>query len=114
MVPHVHGFSRYRGSFLLLGPDVSLQLMADSSQIPKPAEFGSCCDELEKAMSLPPNKMFWVSDDGVLWLSIGYVQSEDGLGWMDHAVLYCPFCGRSLQTAEEISLKAKPTTSSPQ
>jgi hypothetical protein len=42
----------------------------------------------------------------VLYLTIGGVRTEQGVGWMDHAVLFCPFCGTKLQTKEEISLKA--------
>jgi len=70
-----------------------------------PSEFGSCCKELKDSMTIPQQKFLWV-DDGVLFLTIGGVESESGMGWLDHAVLFCPFCGTRLQTEEEIRLKA--------
>jgi hypothetical protein len=42
--------------------------------------------------------MFRVDEEtGVLYLAVGYVETEDGPGWMDHAVMFCPFCGATLQ-----------------
>jgi hypothetical protein len=61
--------------------------------------FGSCCTDLREAMTQPPNSMFRVDEEtGVLYLSVGYVETEDGPGWMDQAVMFCPFCGATLQT----------------
>ena len=50
----------------------------------------------------PPNSLFMVSDKGVLFLSVGFVMTENGPGWFDHAVRFCPFCGKELQTDDEI------------
>lgn len=72
----------------------------------RPTEFGSCCKDLKDAMSVPQQKFFWANEQGVLYLTIGGVQTEQGMGWMDQAVLFCPFCGTRLQTKEEIRLKA--------
>jgi hypothetical protein len=39
-------------------------------------------------------------------MSVGWIQSEDGVGWFDAAVLFCAFCGARLQTDEEIKRRA--------
>jgi hypothetical protein len=70
------------------------------------AEFGSCCDDLKHAMTIPPNSLFRKSESGVLYLAVGYVQSDEGIGWMDQAVIFCPFCGKRLQSKEEIRMKS--------
>jgi hypothetical protein len=69
-------------------------------------EFGSCCKALHDAMQTPPNSLFRVSEDGVFYLTVGYVQTEEGLGWMDQAVIFCPFCGRRLQSEADIREKS--------
>jgi len=51
--------------------------------------------------------MFRVEGNGVLYLSVGYVMTENGPGWFDQAVLFCPFCGAQLQTRESIAAAAK-------
>ena len=66
-----------------------------------PASFGSCCKDLADAMEAPPNSLFRI-EDGVLFLSVGFTETEQGLGWFDQAVLFCPFCGVRLQDREEI------------
>jgi len=58
-------------------------------------------------MAEPPNSMFRVEGNGVLYLSVGYVMTENGPGWFDQAVLFCPFCGAQLQTRESIAAAAK-------
>jgi hypothetical protein len=80
----------------------------------KRTEFGSCCKELKDAMTVPPNSLFHVSKWGVLYLTVGYVQAEQGLGWMDQAVIFCPFCGKHLQTREEIRLQGRQAPGAPQ
>ena len=65
--------------------------------------FGSCCKDLRAAMSEPPVSMFQVNDAGVLYLAVGYVETEQGPSWFDMAVLFCPFCGARLQTREEVA-----------
>jgi hypothetical protein len=65
-------------------------------------DFGPCCKDLAEAMSGIPNTFFRIEDNGVLYLTVGYVQTEDGPGFFDQAVLYCPFCGKQLQDADQI------------
>jgi hypothetical protein len=65
--------------------------------------FGSCCKDLDDAMTQVPRSFFRVEDNGVLLLTVGYVQTEQGPGWFDQAVLFCPFCGVQLQTREAIA-----------
>ncbi len=57
-------------------------------------------------MTIPQKKFLWTSEEGVLYLTVGAVETEQGTGWMDQTVLFCPFCGRELQTRDEIRLKA--------
>jgi len=54
-------------------------------------------------MSQPPQSFFRVEKNGALYLSVGYVPTEDGPGFFDQAVLYCPFCGTRLQDPAEIA-----------
>ena len=68
--------------------------------------FGSCCKDLSDAMTKPPNKLLFVETNQVLFLTVGYVETEKGRGWFDQAVIYCPFCGKQLQSREEIARKA--------
>jgi hypothetical protein len=68
--------------------------------------FGSCCAEPEDAMKTPPNSMFRIEGTGVLYFSVGYVETEQGPGWFDQAVIFCPFCGKQLQSKEEIASKS--------
>jgi hypothetical protein len=49
---------------------------------------------------------FQVTEDGVLQLSVAYIETPQGLAWMDQAVLFCPFCGKPLQDKETIRKKA--------
>ena len=69
-------------------------------------DFGDCCRDLADAMQQPPNSFFHVGDNGVLYLAVGYVGTEEGPGLFEHAVLFCPFCGSELQSRQEISKKA--------
>lgn len=64
--------------------------------------FGSCCKDLRDAMTAVQHSLFRVESNGVLYLSVGYVQTEQGVGWFDQAVLHCPFCGQKIQDRDEI------------
>lgn len=64
------------------------------------AASGFCCDGLEYVvMGLPEEAIptFFGTDDGKLMVTVGIVPTEEGLGYMDHAVAFCPFCGTGLQ-----------------
>jgi hypothetical protein len=60
---------------------------------------------LEKAVTEPPNPLIAEQDNGVAYMAVGYIETEQGLGWFDQALLYCPFCGTKLLDAEEIKHK---------
>src|SRR5262245_25115067 len=71
--------------------------------------FEACCKDLHDAMNQPPNSMFRVEENGVLYLAVGYEVTEDGPAWFDQAVLFCPFCGTGVQTREEVSSRVRPS-----
>ena len=68
-------------------------------------DFGSCCKELKEAMSGEEfEPLITVGEDGVLYMSVGLVELEDEEpGMVDHPVFFCPFCGKGLQTPEDVS-----------
>ncbi len=68
-------------------------------------EFGSCCADLAECMR-QPNSLIRVGETGTLFLSIGYLITDEGTGWFDHAVIFCPFCGKQLQDRAEIAERA--------
>ncbi len=51
------------------------------------------------------NALIRTEGDGTLFLTIGYVQMEQGIGWFDHAIIYCPFCGKKLQSRQVLANK---------
>lgn len=71
-------------------------------------QFGSCCKDLKDAMTAPPQSLFRVEENGVLYLTVGYAQTEQGTAWFDQAVIFCPFCGTRIQDGEEIRRKSAP------
>ena len=92
------------GLSLLFGAAKAEKSITKMSNIYKGA-FGSCCKELGEAMSMPPNSFFFVGENEVLYQTEGYVQTDEGSGWFDQAVIFCPFCGKQLQSKEEIATK---------
>lgn len=73
--------------------------------------FGSCCEELQEAMSGEEfEPLITVGDDGVLYMSVGMVELEDEEpGMVDHPIFFCPFCGTGLQTPEDVKAKTGDT-----
>jgi hypothetical protein len=69
-------------------------------------EFGSCCKDLKESMEMPHNSMFRIEDNDVLYLTIGSINTPEGKGWFDRAVIFCPFCGKQLQTRDDIQRKS--------
>ncbi len=69
--------------------------------------LGSCCKDLRDAINEPPNSLFVINEHDILYLSVGYVLTDDGLGWFDQAVLFCPFCGTKIQDKDDIAQKVK-------
>ena len=74
--------------------------------MPTARDFGACCKDLQDAMTGVPESFFRVGGNGVFYLTVGCVRTEHGPGYFDQAVMYCPFCGRKLQTAEEVASRA--------
>jgi len=72
-----------------------------------PQEFGSCCEELQDAMSGEEfEPLITVGDDGILYMSVGLIDLEDDEpGMVDHPVFFCPFCGTKVQDAQEVRAK---------
>ncbi|AZV19230.1 hypothetical protein EOD10_17540 [Mesorhizobium sp. M7A.T.Ca.TU.009.01.3.2] len=66
-----------------------------------------CCSTLQEVMTELPSPSFFETDDGVLMVTVGTVETEDGPGYFDQAVMFCPFCGTELQTDEIIAGKVK-------
>jgi hypothetical protein len=69
--------------------------------------FGSCCKDLADSMKQVGKSFFVVEDNKVLYLTVGYILTDKGTGWFDRAVIYCPFCGKQLQSREEIAKRSR-------
>ena len=54
-----------------------------------------------------PNSMFRIESNGVMYLSVAYAETPQGIGWYDHALLFCPFCGAKIQDREAIARGAR-------
>jgi hypothetical protein len=70
--------------------------------------FGTCCNDLKDAMDITkvPNPFFIIGENNILYQTIGYVNTGEGAGYFDQAVIYCPFCGKKLQDKNEIKKKS--------
>ncbi|NKK79539.1 hypothetical protein [Rhizobium leguminosarum] len=67
-----------------------------------------CCDSLKGVVAdlpEPAAPTVYRADNGVLMMVVGLVQSEEGLGYLDQAMMHCPFCGTKLQDAKAIAEK---------
>jgi len=69
--------------------------------------FGNCCEDMVHARTKAPESFFRVAENGVFYLTVGMVMTEDGAGYFDQAVLFCPFCGTALQTRGAIARAPK-------
>lgn len=71
--------------------------------------FGTCCTDLADALNKRkiPNSFFVVSANNILYQTIGYVNTAEGPGYFDKAVIFCPFCGKKLQDKTEIKQRAR-------
>jgi hypothetical protein len=49
-----------------------------------------------------PNPLFRIEDNGVLYITVAYAQTPQGVGWFDEAAIYCPFCGAQIQDRDTI------------
>jgi hypothetical protein len=68
-------------------------------------DFGTCCKDLKDAMEQPPSSSFRI-DDGVLFMTVGFMETDQGVGNFDHAVVFRPFCGKQLQSRQDIAAEA--------
>ncbi len=97
--------------FSSCNPDTKKDSLSDIS---KPSlykgEFGTCCKDLKDAMDkkIVPNSFFRIEENNVLYQTVGYIDTENGPGYFDQAVIYCPFCGTKLQDKEEIQKRRSP------
>ncbi|MGX9988409.1 hypothetical protein ACS4RR_004020 [Rhizobium sp. Z1P35] len=67
-----------------------------------------CCDFLKGVVAdlpEPAAPTVYRADNGVLMMVVGLVRSEEGLGYLDQAIMHCPFCGTKLQDAKAIAEK---------
>jgi hypothetical protein len=67
-----------------------------------------CCDSLKGVVAdlpEPAAPTVYRADNGVLMMVVGLVQNEEGLGYLDQAIMHCPFCGTKLQDANAIAEK---------
>jgi hypothetical protein len=69
--------------------------------------FGSCCGELKDAMAGEGfEPLITLGEHGVLYMAVGLFDLEDEeSGMVDHPLLFCPFCGTKLQSADEVRAK---------
>ena len=71
-------------------------------------KFGGCCDELKEALEGGEfEPLITVGPDGVIYMTVGLVDldEDDEPGLVDHPMFFCPFCGRGLQTPEDVRAK---------
>lgn len=74
------------------------------------ADFEFCCDAMQAAtadLPEPASPTIFVSEDEVLMMVVGLVETEDGLGFMEQAVAYCPSCGTHIQDVEALAKEAR-------
>jgi hypothetical protein len=73
------------------------------------SKFGDCCKDLKHAMTVPQGEsLFHVAKDGILFMAVGFVQTDSGVGWYESAVIFCPFCGTKIQDKENLKQSAGP------
>lgn len=73
-----------------------------------PAAFGTCCPELEGAISGADfEPLITVGPNDVLYMCVGLVEleDEDEPGMVDHPIFFCPFCGTKLQDRDEVQAR---------
>ena len=94
----------------------------DDKSTARASKFGSCCQDLKEVLEAEDfDPLVYEAEDGVLYLSVGILDTDDGgeaaagadddddeegSGFLDHPIYFCPFCGKKLQTPEEVEAKA--------
>jgi hypothetical protein len=56
-----------------------------------------CCKALKEALQDVPNPSFTFDEEGRLYLTVGLVETEEGLGYLDQIANFCPFCGSKIE-----------------
>jgi hypothetical protein len=69
--------------------------------------FGSCCTELGECLTVE-SSFFRREDNGVWFLTVGYISTPNGPGFFDQALFYCPFCGAKVQDEAVVASKDVP------
>lgn len=71
------------------------------------SEFGSCCEDLKEVLEAKEfDALVTVGDDGVLYMSVGMLGSDEGeASVLEHPIFFCPFCGTKVQSQEEVDAK---------
>jgi hypothetical protein len=70
-------------------------------------KLGSCCKSMTGAMSFPGERHFFL-EDGVFRLIVGRAKLTDGREAVAaDNVYFCPFCGASLQSPDEVKARVK-------
>ena len=81
--------------------------MADQVTAKAPSKFGGCCTELKEAMAGEDfDPLITEGDDQVLYMAVGLIDlEEEEPGLVDHPLFFCPFCGKGVQTPEDVKAK---------
>lgn len=74
--------------------------------------FGSCCETLKDAMGEEDfDPLITVGEDGILYLSVGLIDvEEEQPGSVEYPMFHCPFCGKQVQTQDEVDAKSSGAT----
>jgi hypothetical protein len=82
---------------------VILRVVGFDRPSPEVPAFGSCCSDLRDALALPEVRSFLVSEEtGALLVTIATLHTDEGPGYCDQRVIFCPFCGKHLQSLAKI------------
>jgi hypothetical protein len=65
--------------------------------------LGNCCEDLRHARDRVPESFVRIADNGVVYLTVGMTMTENGPGFFDQAMFFCPFCGTRLQSREDVA-----------
>ena len=67
-------------------------------------KFGGCCETMKDVLTSEEFEPLIADEEGVLYMSIGLMEAEkeDEPNMVDHPVFFCPFCGKQVQTPQEV------------
>jgi hypothetical protein len=64
--------------------------------------LGTCCNEMKHAREAVPESFLRVADNGVFYITVGVAMTDEGPGYFDQAMFFCPFCGTALQSRDDV------------